>query len=79
MSRKHYPKNNQSSSGQFVNEAMAKLRLMLQLLQADEGLNNRQKVQKICMSLLWLEADYNIPEWTELLESCVKAIANPQN
>ncbi len=73
------PKNNQSTSGQFVNEAMTKLRLMLQLLQQNELPNNRQKVRQISMILTKMGTDYHLPQWTELLESCSKAISFEQN
>ncbi|HEY9703957.1 MAG TPA: response regulator [Allocoleopsis sp.] len=79
MTQQHPPPNNQSSSGQFVNEAMAKLRLMLQLLQQNEWPNNRRKVLQISMILTKMGTDYHLPQWTELLESCSKAIAFEQN
>ncbi len=86
--------NNQTASGEknqkmatkistnnqkFVNEAMVRLREILQILKQKDNQESRQKIQQICTRLIKMGEENNYPELRELLAKCSRAMAHTGN
>ncbi|MBD2041546.1 response regulator [Microcoleus sp. FACHB-672] len=61
----------------FQSDVPAHLREMLQLFKQPDGQQSRQKLQDICRSLVRAGEQFDLRNWSELLECAAKAISNP--
>ncbi|MBD1937485.1 response regulator [Microcoleus sp. FACHB-68] len=61
----------------FQSDVPAYLREMLQLFKQPDGQQSRQKLQDICRSLVRAGEQFDLRNWSELLECASKAISNP--
>ncbi|MGG6266519.1 response regulator [Leptolyngbya sp. AN03gr2] len=64
----------------FQNDVPAQLREMLQTFrQAETTLNARERLQEICLGLQGLGDAFGLVQWSQLIETANRAIANPEN
>ena len=64
----------------FQNDVPAQLREMLQTFrQAETMLDARERLQDVCLGLQGLGDAFGLVEWSQLIETASRAIANPEN
>jgi chemosensory pili system protein ChpA (sensor histidine kinase/response regulator) len=63
----------------FQSDVPARMREMLEAFKQAEGPASRRQLNSICRNLKMAGEEFDLPNWTELIEAVEKAIANPEN